>query len=74
MIGGDETLLITHFQEEQGVVVGGGGPGIVPGVAFPVDDEVIQQLKQLKAGAVTYVQLVRLLPTNLIVNLTTFPR
>lgn len=44
-------------QEEQGVVVGGGGPGIVPGVAFPVDDVVIQQLKQLKAGSVTYVQL-----------------
>lgn len=45
-------------EEEQGVVTGGGGTGAIPGVQFPVEDKVIQDLRALKSGSVTMVQLV----------------
>lgn len=45
-------------EEEQGVVTGGGGTGSIPGLSFPVDDKVLAELRQLKSGAVTYVQVV----------------
>jgi len=44
---------------EQGVFVGGGGAGgaYAHGVAFPVDDEVIEAMNNIKDGSINYAQL-----------------
>jgi len=44
---------------EQGVFVGGGGTGgaYAHGVAFPVDDDALEAMSNLKSGSINYVQL-----------------
>jgi twinfilin-like protein len=45
-------------EESGGVFVGGQGTGAIPGVQFPVEENVLASLKKLKDGSINYVQLI----------------